>query len=286
MLVKLNQIYKLFSQQQQQHHDKQLFICRGGQPDEIFGAGHLHPHIRLWSYSQCCSAVCVLRHSAKMDGVNYLHDQLGSDGLAPPLPPSLQNARQQSPLASLPPSSLFSVGKPVFCRDIWQHLHHHVYSCGPMGGYLSPVQSQTAAFPQSSPGDLRGGLVAGAGGDLSDHLSLQGGRADEVPLLPQFFRERLEPCGDSLSAGVWVPGACAGGGLRFGPDHLGSSAVRPEQPTEPGLREDHLQQSECLPVAFHPQPPGHLPAVPGEINCKLILSKLNFKVKRQMKVKI
>lgn len=154
-----------------------------------------------------------------------------------------------------------------------------MHSCGPLGGYLSPFQSQATAFTQSRSGDLHGGVGAGADSDLSDHLSLQRRWADRLPLFPRVFSKRLESSGDHLSAGVWVPGACSGCDLLFSPDHLGTSAVRPAQRAEPGLCEDHLQQSECLPGAFHPQPPGHPPAVPGEINGKFISNKLNSKVK-------
>ncbi|KAK5889058.1 hypothetical protein CesoFtcFv8_015093 [Champsocephalus esox] len=48
-------------------------------------------------FSQRCSAFSVLRLLAEMDRVNYPHDQLGSDGPAPPLPPSVQNARRHQP---------------------------------------------------------------------------------------------------------------------------------------------------------------------------------------------
>lgn len=113
---------------------------------------------------------------------------------------------------------------------------------------------------------MRGGLACGAGSDLPHKLSLQGSRGDGLPLFPQAFRERLEPAGHHLPAGVWVPGARAGAGLLLDPDHLGPSAVRPEQPTEPSLCEDHLQRPECLPVTFYPQSLGHPAAVPGKIN--------------------
>ncbi len=82
-----------------------------------------------------------------------------------------------------------------------------------------------------------------------------------------------------MRAGVWVPGACAGGYLLFGPDHLHASAVGPAQCAEPGLCEDHLQQPECLPGSFHTQPPGHPAAVPGKMNHKIILSKWDSKLK-------
>lgn len=94
-------------------------------------------------------------------------------------------------------------------------------------------------------------------------------------MLSQVFIRQLAPYGDHLSAGVWVSGACVGAGLLFGQDYLGTSAVRPEQPAEPGLCEDHLQQSECLPGALHPESPWHPPAVPGKI--KFISNKLNSK---------
>lgn len=44
-LLKRNEIHLFSWQQQQQQHDKQLLFQHCGPPDEIFGVGHLCPHL-------------------------------------------------------------------------------------------------------------------------------------------------------------------------------------------------------------------------------------------------
>lgn len=201
-----------------------------------------------------------------MDRVHHLHEQLGSHGPPPPLPPSLQDARHQERLAGPPPAPLLSPGELVLCGSIRERLHHPEHRRGPLAGHLSPVQSQAAAVARGGPGGLRRGLGRGAGDHLPHQLPLQEARGDGLPVLPQVFGEGLEPPGDRVRAPVRVPGARAAAGLLLGPDHLGPSAVGPAQPAEPGLRENHLQRPERLPVAFYPESLGDPAAVLGEFN--------------------
>lgn len=121
------------------HYDNQLFIWSRGRCDETSGVDHLHTHIPPWAGLQCWGAVSVLHLPAQMDRDHYLHDQSGSDGPAAPLPSSVQDARCQPPLACPPPAALLLLRKSLFCWNIWQHLHHHEYSCGPMVSHMSPV---------------------------------------------------------------------------------------------------------------------------------------------------